>query len=45
MNDASKAIIIANIEIFVDKMIASGSIPSDHRDAAIEEYKKMARVA
>lgn len=44
MNDAQKAIFIANIEAYVDKMIASGFMPLDQRQAAIDNYKKMARI-
>lgn len=45
MNDTAKALILANIESYVDKMIAKGVIKSENRQQAIDGYKALAKLS
>lgn len=45
MNEQAKAIVIANIEAYVDRIIASGMIPPEAREKTIAEFQKIAGVA
>lgn len=44
MSEQSKAIILASIESYVDKMISMGRLDLTQRDKAIADYKLQAKI-